>query len=265
MICGVGAGKSGRRNGGPAAGRWNAVLSLGSACAVAYHLHRKGLADRTGPLDWLGSRDPNYVAHLLRSGFKGFMDRRTLSVMGEHNGYWKVGDPANLVFTLHDFPQFGRKPKPLWPPPLRERLRRAGDRLFEPAWRWLPWMRFPGPEGTTVPLPGFPEFKRRMRRRAKRFLDTAADDGPVLFIRRARQGRREAAMIREALMDLRGDRPTGLLVIELDNEYGGDWSMPGVRNAMMPPEDPSRREAWRGSDEAWDRLLAGCERNRRQE
>ncbi|MEE4273856.1 MAG: DUF1796 family putative cysteine peptidase [Thermoanaerobaculales bacterium] len=249
------------RERGPAAGRWRAVLSLGSSCAVAYHLHRLGLADRTGPVDWFGTHDPDHVARLLRSDFDGFMDRRTLSVLGEHNGYWKVGDEANSIFTLHDFPQVGRKPKPLWKPPWRERIRRALDRAVEPAWRWLPWLYFPGADGAKIALPGYPEFRRRMDRRVKRFLTTARDPGPVLFIRRARQGRKEARLIRDAVQDLRGGRPTGLLVIGLGEEYGGDWGLPGIRNAVMPPEDPTRSESWRGSDEAWDRLLRGCERD----
>jgi len=246
---------------GPAAGRWRAVLSLGSACAVAYHLHRLGLADRTGPVDWFGTHDPDHVAHLLRSDFDGFMDRRTLLILGEHNGYWKVGDAANSIFTLHDFPQVGRKPKPLWKPPFRERVRRALDRVVEPAWRWLPWLRFPSVDGNRIPLPGYPEFRRRIDRRVERFLATARDPGPVLFIRRARQGRGEARLIHDAVQELRRGRPTGLLVIGLGEEYADDWGLPGIRNAAMPPEDPTRSESWRGSDEAWDRLFRGCRRD----
>ncbi len=242
---------------GPAAGSWCAVLSLGSSCAIAYHLHRKGLAARTGPFDWLGTRDPAFVARMLRTRFSGFMDRKTLSVMAEHNGYWKVGDPANSVFTLHDFPIVGRRPKPLWRPPIAERIARVGDRLAEPAWRWLPWLRFPGPDGSKIPLPAFPEFRRRQIRRVTRFLTIAQNPGPVLFIRRARRDR-EAETVLAALKALRGDRPTTLLVVGHGDEYGHDRGVPGLRTTVMPPDDPASAEGWRGRDDDWDRIFEGC-------
>jgi hypothetical protein len=243
--------------GGPAAGRWTAVLSLGSSCAIAYHLHRKGLAKRTGPLDWLGSRDADFVARMLRTRFEGFMDRATLSVLAEHSGYWKVSDEANSVFTLHDFPMTGRRPKPLWRLSLDERIRGWADRLAEPAWRWLPWLRFPGPGGSRIPLPAFPEFRRRVRRRVARFLVAAADPGPVLFLRRVRH-ENEVGAILAGLRDLRGERPTTLLVLGFGDRYARDWDVPGLRTAPMPPENPESSEGWRGRDEDWDRLFEGC-------
>jgi hypothetical protein len=242
---------------GPAAGAWSAILSLGSACAVAYHLHRKGLVTRTGPFDWFGARDPDFVARMLRSRFAGFMDRATLSVMGEHNGYWKVGDAANAVFTLHDFPIVGRRPKSIRRLSAAERLARLGDRFAEPAWRWLPWLRFPGPGGTKIPLPGYPEFRRRVRRRVGRFLVEALKPGPVMFIRRARR-ENDAEVILAGLRELRGDRPTTLLVIGDGDEYGRDWGVPGLRTAIVPPEDPAQEEGWRGCDRDWDRIFEGC-------
>ena len=243
--------------GGPAQGRWVAVLSLGSSCAIAYHLHRKGLAKRTGPLDWFGSRNPEAVAKLVRTGFSSLMERHAISVQGEHNGYWRVLDEANSVFTLHDFPIVGRKPRPLWPPPVAERLRRIGDRLAEPAWRFLPWLRFPGPGGTTVALPGFPEFRRRIVRRVGRFAATLENPGPLLLIRRTR-GDGEAGTIFEAVREIRAERPTTFLVLGSADSPNVAIGNHELRSAPMPPEDPTVLEAWRGRDEEWDRLLDGC-------
>ena len=242
---------------GPAAGRWAAVLSLGSSCAIAYHLHRKGLATRTGPLDWLGSRDADFVARMLRTRFEGFMDPATLSVMAEHSGYWKVGDEANSVFSLHDFPVVGRRPKSLWRPSLGERIWRWGDRLAEPAWRWLPWLRFPGPDDSRIPLPAFPEFRRRVRRRVARFLTAASNPGPVLFVRRVRH-QDEVGVILAGLKNLRGELPTTLLVLGYGDRYARNWGVPGLRTARMPPENPESPEVWRGRDEDWDRVFEGC-------
>lgn len=247
----------GSRRDGPVCGRWDAILSLGSSCAIAYHLHRKGLATRTGPLDWFGSRDAHHVAHLLRTRFDGFMARRSLSVLGEHNGYWKVGDEDHRLFTLHDFPMVGRRPRPLWRPSLMERARRLGDRLVEPVWSWLPMLHFPGPGDATTPLPAFPEFRRRNRRRVRRFLAAALSPGPVLFIRRVRQ-EEEAALIHSGLRDLRGDLPTTLLVLGSGEQYAEDWGVTGLRTAVLPAVDPTATEGWRGRDEDWDRLFAGC-------
>jgi len=238
-------------------GHWDAVLSLGSSCAIAFHLHRMGLVTRTGPFDWLGAQDAEHVAHLLRVRFDGFMDRSSLSVMGEHNGYWKVGDEEHRLFTLHDFPMVGRRSRPLWRPSLIERVRRLGDRLVEPIWRWLPMLRFPGPGDVTTPLPGFPEFRRRNRRRVLRFLSAATVPGPVLFIRRVRE-EREAAVIQSALKDLRGGRPTELLILGEGDRYREDWEVAGIRTAALPPADPASPESWRGRAEDWDRIFDGC-------
>lgn len=243
---------------GPAAGSWAAVLSLGSSCAIAYHLHRKGLAKRTGPLDWLGSRNGESVAHMIRSRFNSlFMNRRVVKVVGDHNRYWKVNDAVNNVFTLHDFPIVGRKPKPLWKPPLGERVRRVGDRCREPVWRWLPWLRFDGPDSTRIPLPGYPEFRRRVARRVARYVSTLENPAPVLVIRRARDTK-EAEMLLSALLEIRGGAPTRLLVLGFEDIYAQDWGIPNLRTAMMPPDDPTTAERWRGRDEDWDRLFEGC-------
>lgn len=243
--------------GGAAGGRWDAILSLGSSCAIAYHLHRKGLAARTGPLDWFGSRDADRVAHLLRVRFDGFMDRKGLTIIGEHNGYWKVGEKEHRLFTFHDFPVVGRRPKPLWRPSPAERVLRLSDRIVEPLWRWLPMLRFPGPGDGTTPLHGFPEFRRRNRRRVLRFLSAASGPGPVLFIRRVR-GEREAAVIQSALKDLRGGLPTELLILGEGDRYREDPGVTGIRTAVLPADDPSSPESWRGRDEDWDRIFAGC-------
>ena len=180
-----------------------------------------------------------------------------MSVIGEHRDYWKVGDEENRLFTLHDFPMVGRKPRPLGRPPLIERARRLGDHLAEPVWRWFPKLRFPGPGDATTSLPGFPEFRRRNRRRIRRFLVSAASPGPVLFIRRARQ-EDEATVILEGLRDLRDKRPTTFLVLGPDDRYAEDWGVTDLRTSVMPPIDSTAKEGWRGRDEDWDRLLAGC-------
>jgi len=243
---------------GPAAGQWKAVISLGSSCAIAYHLHRKGLAGRTGPLDWYGSRNSESLARLLRTRFASYMDRDAISVRGEHNGYWKVSDDVNSVFTLHDFPIAGRKPKPLWRPSTAERFRRVGDRLVEPAWRWLPSLFFPGPDGSKIPLPAFPEFRRRIARRVSRFVATLEDPGPVLLIRRARE-EHEARTLLNALLDVRGRLPTTLLVLGPEEPFARDWGVRGLRTAAMPPEDPTVPDDWRGRAGDWDRLFEGCQ------
>lgn len=250
--------RPGDPQGSPAAGQWSAVLGLGSACAIAYHLHRRGLAKRTGPLDWFGSRNVDTVAHLVRTRFATlFMDRHQIEVVGEHNRYWKVMDTGNVVFTLHDFPMVGRKPKPLWRPPLGERLKRFRDRLVEPAWRWRPGFRFDGPDGSKIPLPGYPEFRRRIARRVARFAAALESPEPVLVIRRARE-EREAMVLHAALADIRKEKPTRLLILGYEEAYAKNWGVPGLRTAVMPSDDPTQTESWRGRDIDWDRLFEGC-------
>lgn len=243
---------------GPAAGDWTAILGLGTACAIAYHLHRKGLANRTGPLDWFGSHHGETVARLIRNRFESlFADRRSVEVVEDFKGYWKVMDTRNQVFTLHDFPIVGRKPKSLRRPPFGERMRRVADRCLEPAWRWLPQLHFDGPNGVKVPLPSFPEFRRRVRRRAARHVRALENPGPLLVLRRARDPR-EPPLIFEALREIRGGAPTRLLVLADPDVLEDIQPMPGVATALLPPEDPGSDEPWRGRDDEWDHLLRGC-------
>jgi hypothetical protein len=97
-----------------------------------------------------------------------------------------------------------------------------------------------------------------VRRRVTRHVAALEAPEPVLVIRRARETS-EVPLILDALRDFRDGAPFLLLALGYEDEYGRNWGMQDLHTARMPPDDPSAEEAWRGHEEDWDRLLAGCE------
>lgn len=82
--------------------KFNAVISLGQECQVAYQVQRKGLRKFSGPLDWFITPMPSLLT-LLTNGFEGFMEFGNLQILSEAKGHYVVVDRRYDVQTLHDF------------------------------------------------------------------------------------------------------------------------------------------------------------------
>jgi hypothetical protein len=241
---------------GPVAGEWAFIASLGSSCAVAYHLHRRGLVRRTGPLDWMGCWEPDGLCRLLTGGFDGFMDRANLRVTGTHGDSWEVWDTVHGIRSIHDFKIRGRRKPSLHRPNRRERLQRLLDRCSEPVWRWWPPLRFSGPEGRSIALPRFRSFRRQIGRRVARFMAAVERPGPLLLVRNLRKAE-EPPLIRRALNETSWGLHATLLVLFDHPDLAGSVDLPGVVAAPHPPPCGGPF-GWRGRDEAWDQLFEKC-------
>jgi hypothetical protein len=240
----------------PVRGEWASIMSLGSSCAVAYHLHRRGLVRRTGPLDWMGCWQPEGLARLLAREFDGYMERDCLRVTGTHGDSWEVWDTVHGVRSIHDFRIHGRRRPPIHRLPRRERIQRALDRCSEPIWRWWPGLRFPGPDGTTVALPGFRAFRRQIQRRVTRFLSAVERPGRILLIRNLRRPE-EPPLLRRVLDERSWGHRVTLLVLFEYPDLAPREDLPGVIAAPHPPSCDGPF-GWRGDEALWDRLLSEC-------
>lgn len=237
-----------------------AAVSLGSSCALAYHLHRKQLCLGTGPLDWAGSQHWEGVRCLLGREFRGFMNREHIEVRGIHNGHYEVWDREYNVRTLHDFPVDGAVQYPRRPVDMGERVRRVGDRIACFFYRRAAAFSFPAANGGRIQLAGFPAFRRRIRRRVARIQGVSTLPGPVL-VARVLQGGDDAEGVDRALRKWRGNRPTRLLLLERRGGEAGGFEGSDIVVDRLPPGDfSSPHLQWRGDDEEWDRLLARYQR-----
>lgn len=232
-----------------------AAVTLGSSCALAYHLHRKQLCLGTGPLDWMGSQYWMGVRSLLESGFDRFMARRHIEVRGIHNRHYEVWDCQYNVRTLHDFPVVGSVQYSQRPVDMVERFRRVGDWTAGFFYRRAAALSFPAANGGRIQLAGFPTFRRRIRRRVARIHRVSTLPGPVLVVRVLRDGD-DARDVDRTVRRWRGNRPTWLLLLERGGGEAEGCEGCDIVVDRLPFEDLwSPDDQWRGDEEDWDRVL----------
>jgi len=237
-----------------------AAVSLGSSCALAYHLRRKHLCLGTGPLDWMGSRHWEGVRSLLEREFRGFMARRHIEVGGIHDNHYEVWDREFKVRSLHDFPVDGAVQYPQRPVDMGERVRRVGDRITCFFYRRAAGFSFPAANGGRIQLAGVPAFRRRIRRQVARIRRVSTLPGLVLVSRVLRDGD-DAEDVDRAVRKWRGNRPTRLLLLEGSGGEAGGFGGCDIVVHRLPSDDlSSPHDQWRGDDEEWDHLLAGFRR-----
>jgi len=233
-----------------------AAVTLGSSCALAYHLHRKQLSLGTGPLDWAGSRRWEGVRRLLEREFRGFMARRHIEVGGIHDRHYEVWDCEYEIRSLHDFPVDGAVLYPRRPVDTGERVRRVGDRITCFFYGRAAAFSFPAADGGRIQLAGFPAFRRRTRRQVARIQRVSTLPGLVLVSRVLRDGD-EAGDVDRAVRKWRGNRPTRLLLLEGSGGEAGGFGGSDIVVDRLPPDDlSSPYDQWRGDDQEWDHLLA---------
>jgi hypothetical protein len=238
-----------------------AAVTLGSSCALAYHLHRKQLCLGTGPLDWGGSRHWEGVRCLLEREFRGLMARRHIEVRGIHDQHYDVWDCEHEIRSLHDFPVDGAVQYPRRPVDTGERIRRVGDRIACFFYRRAAAFSFPAADGGRIQLAGFPAFRRRIRRRVARIQRVSTLPGLVLVSRVLGDGD-DAEDVDRAVRKWRGNRPTRLLLLERSGGEAGGFGGSDIVVHRLPSEDLSLpHDQWRGDDEEWDHLLARYRRH----
>ena len=127
-------------------GQYDAIFSLGSNCSPAIQLQKNNLRPYAGVLDWLTSYSLTNLNILLRNRFVGFMELQNMSVEGidAHEKSYVLKDRAYNIASHHDFPIHTNTP------------------------------------GNLV---SYFEFKGKLDRRIRRFLDKTETSKNILFIR----------------------------------------------------------------------------------
>lgn len=236
-------------------------FSLGRYCAVAYHLRRLGLGQVAGPLDWMGSDDPDGLIRLLRNRFDGFMSPENLLVIGKHMGYWVVVDRRYNIRTAHDFPV-----DPLQPisQPGAQATQDRG--LPRQLFRWFfTARRRVGPRAKaleSVSASGFVEIQtyregiRRIESRARRFLKALESPRPIILVRQE-DSMKEILTLLDVLRDQRAGWPFQLLAVGPDPAFRTGPIDPKLRTFPIEQIDSSQGpDSWQGDHEVWDLALS---------
>jgi len=138
-------------------GRYDAIFSLGSDCSSAIQLQKNNLRPYAGVLDWMTSQSLADVNSLLRNRFNGFMQRSNMTFEGidAHHRNYVYKDTLYNINSVHDFPIGLNTP----------------DNLVT-----------------------YSEFRSKMDRRIRRFLEKMSTCNHILFVR--------AGKIDHAILDL---------------------------------------------------------------
>ena len=235
-------------------------FSLGRFCAGAFHLRRLGLRYAAGPLDWMGSDEPQGLLDVLATRFEDFMALENLLVIDQHHGHWVVVDERFRIRAAHVFPI---DPRLLPGSPGFSEQPRSGVGMLS-YWR----LRFRNPpsrlrvratescsQGGVIELECYPWAIRRIRRRVAAFLRALDDPQPVLLIRQE-DGMDEILRLLKLLRKLRKGRPFRLLAVGPDPTFRETSDIEELLTFPMEAIDSMKGpDSWQGDHEAWDRAL----------
>ena len=84
--------------------QWDAVISVGGTCQVAYQIKRAGLRAFSGPFDWLFSTEPDMVTEALDKDFDGWLLRENLHEEPSQSECRKIFDDKYHTIHQHIFP-----------------------------------------------------------------------------------------------------------------------------------------------------------------
>lgn len=203
---------------------YDRVYSLGQWCATAIYLKKLGLRSASGPFDWTGPNErlPKYF-ELLRTGFRGYMQKANLRFMEEASSEGTVHylDAATGFQTHHDF--------------------RAGvpfDAMFD-------------------------AFRAMLDRRIARLQSDLASRRRLLLVHYLGEGHYARADIAAEMARLRAQFPLpeiDLLVLETEKSASGlAWEepAPGVRFVVGDFYDRARHDEVLGNEPLCRRALSG--------
>jgi hypothetical protein len=207
-------------------GKYDAVISLGAACQVAWQLKRKGLRNFSGPFDWFILESLSRVTDLFHNRFSHFMDLSQLKIEGTHKDCLKVRDTVYNCLSVHDFPL----------------SRNSAEHLGS-----------------------YTEFRAKIDRRVNR-LQTMLEDShrSILFVRM--YGKLADRHCYNYMVDefkalhatLRQTMPGSFSILAVtettDPEFlDQDWGLDNLYQAQAAPSD----DHWEGCNRSWDKILAG--------
>ena len=84
--------------------QWDAVISVGGTCQVAYQIKRAGLRAFSGPFDWLFSTEPDMVTEALDKDFDGWLLKENLHEEPSQSECRKIFDDKYHTIHQHIFP-----------------------------------------------------------------------------------------------------------------------------------------------------------------
>lgn len=84
--------------------QWDAVVSIGGTCQVAYQIKRLGLRAFSGPFDWLFSTEPDMVTEVLDKDFEGWLLRENLHEEPSQTECRRIIDDKYHMIHQHIFP-----------------------------------------------------------------------------------------------------------------------------------------------------------------
>ncbi len=123
---------------------YDAIISIGASCQVAYHLKRKNLRRFSGPFDWFTFNSLANLNKALGSQFNDFMKNDNLFLDGIEGDNFLIRDRLYDCISVHDFPV---------------------------TYDNNDWKDF------------YPDFNRKLNKRISRFLDKIKNSKSILFVR----------------------------------------------------------------------------------
>lgn len=201
-------------------GKYDAIFSLGDLCLAALQLRKNNLRPFAGPLDWMSSPSLKDVNRLLKNKFAGFMDLPNLVPTGYSTGvnttdpFICATDSYYHIVSSHDF---------------------KADR------------------NTLYNLATYPEVRKKLDRRIKRFLEKLATGKRILFIRT--EGSFEEVLELESVLSKLVKHDFNILLIDHSYVNGiveKEWPVERVCAVTLP-----NVEKWSGNDHLWKIILDG--------
>ncbi|GER71195.1 hypothetical protein BpJC7_24980 [Weizmannia acidilactici] len=201
-------------------GKYDAIFSLGDLCLAALQLRKNNLRPFAGPLDWMSSPSLSDVNRLLRNRFTGFMDLPNLKPTGYSTGvdtkeqFLVVHDTAYNIVSSHDF--------------------KADQNSFEK-------------------LSTYPDVRKKLDRRIKRFLEMANKGKRILFIRT--EGSLSEVSELESVLSQLVKNDFNILVVNHTNVnelIEKEWPIERVHVVELP-----NKEKWQENDHYWREIFDG--------
>lgn len=196
---------------------WDTIVSLGD-CQIKHQLKKHGIVAQDSPFDILDASFKSLSA-LIRKGFQGFLDRRTIRL--HKDGYVYETKYGTLLVG-----------------PLIDILRMIDSVDVK---QWL--------AGTDPYSTGFARIREILIDRAEVLLRIWRSDAQVLFFRRAIT-KEEAMELDELFQNFYPELSYTIVVIGDNPSYNDDWSLPRIRSFGL-----KFQESWCGDAAEWREVL----------